>query len=427
MDNDNENSPAAAAVSAGSKRQSRGSVSSSESDRSDMSDSDSSASAPARPSPPPRKKARAGRHDDRGDERVDGDGRHDRRSVSIDADMDQRFAILSHQLVSHINNILAPNYYNMHAGPTCSSSLNVSNSAVPFTQNLNVANNDSDFLHPPETINKFEDIANLSVTVKEPTVVVAIPERVTKLAALQRFDSPDWNSVRYTDTQKKYVASPGFVESKVNEELKRFDDTSASSSWSKMERSFAALSNAVMAQNELVNTALQNLIDWSAKPDSQLSPNTLYTKLKELFGNDSGYKTATHDILQIICGKRAEVLETRRRFVLKNLKVKYMRDDLEKIPPSSEYMFAPQSLANYLQKIGGIDKLDKQSTPFPRPVRGRSPQEKTFQQPRTTNKPRRNEKKESAGRNHNDDSTSKKRGGGGRIKNTRKPYRNNKP
>lgn len=417
MENDNENSPAAAAVSVGSKRKSRdsGSSSESESDRSDVSRSDSS----AHPSPP-RKKASAGRHQDRCNNRFE--DRHDRRSVSLEADMDQRFAILSHQLVSHINNILAPNY-NMHTGTACSSSINASNCAVP----LNVQNSiNSDFLRPPETRNKFEDISNLSVTVKEPTVTVAIPERVSKLAALQRFDSPDWNAVRYIDTQKKYVASPGFVELKVNEELKRFDDPMASSSWSKMERSFAALSNAVMAQNELVNSALQNLIDWSARPDSQLSPTTLYDKLKELFGSDSGYKSASHDILQIICGKRAEVLEQRRRSILRNLKVKYMRDDIEKLPPSSEYMFAPQSLASYVQKIGGIDKLDKQSVPIPRPARARSPQERSFQQPRISNKARRNERKESAGRNRNDDATSKKKRGG-RIKDTRKSYRNNKP
>ncbi|KAL4710016.1 hypothetical protein ACJJTC_015994 [Scirpophaga incertulas] len=319
---ESRNSPAAASV--GSKRKLSTSGSSSDyardGDHSKVSDSDS----PVRQAPS--KKARSSRHADGSRRRggaghadhVGGEYRERRRSVSLEADMDQRFALLSQQLVSHINNILTTNLH-MQAVPTLSCLNSASNCTDLPTQNSNIPIvNNGEFLNPP-SCSVVENISDLSVTVKEPSITTALPDRVVKLTALQRFDSPNWNAVRYTETQKKYVASPGFIELKLNEELKRFDDPQGSSSWSKMERSFAALSNAVMAQNEIINAALQNLIDWSAKSNNQLSPNTIYSKLKELFGDNSDYKSASHDILQITCGKRAEVIESRRRNILKNI------------------------------------------------------------------------------------------------------------
>ena len=49
-------------------------------------------------------------------------------------------------------------------------------------------------------------------------------------------------------------------------------------------------------------------------------------------------------ILQIICGKRAECIEARRaRFILKVLR---------KIPPSSEYPFVKESLSALMHSLG---------------------------------------------------------------------------
>lgn len=80
-----------------------------------------------------------------------------------------------------------------------------------------------------------------------------------------------------------------------------------------------------MAQNEAVNRSLQNFIDWSAKPDTSLSAVSIYDKIKELFGNDSAFKSGSHGILQIICGKRAVVIELRRRALLRDIKGNYFK------------------------------------------------------------------------------------------------------
>ncbi|CAH2224630.1 jg13624 [Pararge aegeria aegeria] len=314
------------------------------------------------------------------------------RSHETLRDIDQRFEVLSHQLVSHINNMFCANYAVMQP--------NSGSPVVPASGPIKPI--DDPFLRPSVDLN---DISELNVSIKEPSIPKANPDRVARLTSMQRFDSVDWNSVRYTEVQKKYAAFPAFTELKVNEELRHLEDPFAPLRWYQMERSFAALSNAFLAQNEFVNVALRNLIDWSAKPDAQLTSSTIYDKLKELFGSDSNYKSISHDILQMICGKRAEVLELRRKELLKSLKGKYFREDIGKIPPSSEYMFSPQSLSAYIQKIGGIDKLEKDSAPGTKfagrsksPVRPKSPvastsREKPFRSQQNKRKQGKNKKK----------------------------------
>lgn len=332
-------------------------------------------------------------------------------SSSQESALDRRFELLSQQLVSHLNNVLSAN----SNSPPCATADNLN-----FTGSLPAF----------QTLPAFNDIANLSVTVKEPSVASAKPERVTKINSLQRFDSSEWNAIRYIETQKKYLASPGFVEARVNEELRRCDDPIGSSSFTKNERSFAAISNAFMAQNEVVNQALQSFIDWSTT-GGPLTANAIFDKLKDLFDNQSNYKIITNDIFQIICGKRAEALENRRRNLLKQIKDKFIREDVEKIPPSAEYMFNPQSLTTYIQKIGGVDKLVRQ-TAATRP-RAVSPVPSTSFAPSTSfrNKPGDNRlpkrssnyKKYTEQPRTNTSGNSKKKGGHQKDKGPKRPHK----
>lgn len=313
--------------------------------------------------------------------------------------MDERFEILANKLVSQMNSIISDKL----STPT--------------------------FLRPPDM--SFLS-SNLSTTVKEPCISKAQPERVQNLCTWQRFNTPEWNSVRYADAQKKFLAQPGFTELKINEELRRLDDPSPLSTRSaQSERSLAALSNALMAQNEALNSALKNLSDWAGKPDSLLTVSTLCEKLKSLFDDNSSYKTISKDILQIICGKRAEALEARRGQILKTIRDKFIREDLEKIPPSNEYIFDAVSLSAYVQKIGGVDKLTKQSRQFTSASQANPPSApRTGSQPfhggSSTNKTKPTDKKNFKGKRTNFDS--KKRGGGhneGYNKGKKPYYRSN--
>ncbi|XP_072945544.1 uncharacterized protein [Epargyreus clarus] len=290
--------------------------------------------------------------------------RSKRRSTSKESELDRRFDCLSQQLVSYLNNIVQANFVskdtNVHTHATVHTQATVAPnlSKVTTTQDVTSSLSRENFLHPPSG-SKIPNISEPSVSVKEPTVPKASSDRVAKIVSLQRFDTPEWNSVRYIDIQKKYVAFPAFSELRINEELRSLEDPFSSFKLSQIERSYAALSNAFLAQNEYVNSALQSLINWSEKSEGQLTPISLYENLKNLFGNESKFTSVSQDILQIICGKRAEVLESRRRALLKNLKQKYMREDLDRAPPSSEYIFNPEALSAYISKIGGLDKLDK--------------------------------------------------------------------
>lgn len=253
---------------------------------------------------------------------------------------DHRFEVLSQQLVSQISNMI---------------------NSQSQTVQTDKSSTDS-FLRPPQCVEgQFADISNLAVTLKEPLVPKAIDSRVTKLNEHQHFDKIDWKAVRYVETQKKYLAYPSFVELKINEELAGLaDDSYSYINWPQMERSFAALSNAFIAQNENVNASLQTLLDWASTNNQTVTANSLYEKMKEVFDNQSKFKTVSQDVLQIICGKRSECIEARRRAILKCIGVKYIRQAIDNIPPSAEYLFNPTLLSQYISKIGGIDKL-KQS------------------------------------------------------------------
>ncbi|KAI5646183.1 sortilin, neurotensin receptor 3, domain-containing protein [Phthorimaea operculella] len=54
--------------------------------------------------------------------------------------------------------------------------------------------------------------------VKEPSVPRASSEMLKQLSELQHFDQDDWNDVRYSDVQKSYVHTPGFISLDANEE-----------------------------------------------------------------------------------------------------------------------------------------------------------------------------------------------------------------
>lgn len=354
--------------------------------------------------------------------------RRRKRSTSKESDLDRRFDSLSQQLVSYLNNILHANFAPKVTNACSQTIVAPSHTNIITPQDVASTLSRDIFLQPPN-VPIIQSISEPVVSIKEPTIPKANPDRVAKIVALQRFDTTEWNSVRYVDIQKKYIAYPAFSELRVNEELRGLEDPFPPFRLNQIERSFAALSNAFLVQNEYVNSALQTLITFSSKSDVQLTSNSLYEKLIELFGNESKFTNVSQDILQIICGKRAEILESRRRSLLKNLKQKYTREDLDKIPPSSEYIFKPATLSEYISKIGGLDKLEKISTQTARQTRHTSPEPSTSNSFRNksfraqANKKKQFRNKEFRGRkdNHN---TEKKRGGQKDKNSKRRGYQN---
>jgi hypothetical protein len=194
----------------------------------------------------------------------------------------------------------------------------------------------------------------VDTSLKDPRTPRAIPEHLKRVEALQRFSDPSWKDVRYADALKLHCASPGFVDLDINDELRQFvkgKDYTASS-----EKVIAAICNGLITQQKLLNDTLQQFINWTVSNDTVLSANNIFDKITDLFKSTSKFHKINEEIMQMVCGKRAEYIETRRERILSEIANKNLREGLRKIPPSSKYLFDEPQLRAYVQNTGGIDK-----------------------------------------------------------------------
>ncbi|XP_041974961.1 uncharacterized protein LOC121737550 [Aricia agestis] len=221
-------------------------------------------------------------------------------------------------------------------------------------------------LQPPQRPVQDLKLSDLSTTVKDPLFPKSSDEHFKRIFDLQRFKSSDWNCIRFSDAQKKYASVPGFIEMNVNDELRRFAPSvtdERSSRFYLTERSFAAISNAILKQKDELRNNLQSLINWARDNEQYLTATSLFEKIEQLFSKDSGYTKVSDDILQIVCGRRADLINVRREAVLRQIPEEYHSSALQKIPPDGEFLFDKDILSSYLQKVGGADKLTPTAGP----------------------------------------------------------------
>lgn len=60
-------------------------------------------------------------------------------------------------------------------------------------------------------------------------------------------------------------------------------------------------------------------------------------------------------ILQVLCGKRAECIEVRRESILSELSNRNLQVALRKVPPSVKHLFDCNSLTPLIQSLGGAN------------------------------------------------------------------------
>lgn len=113
------------------------------------------------------------------------------------------------------------------------------------------------------------------------------------------------------------------------------------------------LCNAVLEQSELLQSGLQTIVDWSFSNPADFSPDTLFERLLSAFGPGSQMSKMSDQILQIICGKRAETIEARRERLLEELPMKTIQAAARKIPPGVDYLFEKEGLRSLIQSLGG--------------------------------------------------------------------------
>lgn len=108
-----------------------------------------------------------------------------------------------------------------------------------------------------------------------------------------------------------------------------------------------------MEQKELLKNNLQSIVDWAYADPTNFNPSSLFEKFSVLFGSDSSISKNLDQSLQIICGKRADLIENRRERILSEIPIKNVQAALRKIPPSINHLFAKNNLDPLIQSLGG--------------------------------------------------------------------------
>lgn len=225
---------------------------------------------------------------------------------------------------------------------------------------------------------------SLHTSLKDTGVNRTDPELFELINSLQLFGSSDWNNINFIETQKSYLSKPGFVELETNDDLKPFDKNKFLPS---CERTLAAVSNAILLQRGILQRNVAYLLSY-VKDSQTISYDDFSNKVNALFCEDKDYNKISNDIMQIICGKRASIINNRRTELMKPMQITYTVDKFKKIPPSSEFLFEPESFSKLLEKEGGPSKVfakqvPKKNIPLPSSSKGqtRFPFKNQFLQP----------------------------------------------
>lgn len=192
---------------------------------------------------------------------------------------------------------------------------------------------------------------NIGTKLKEPSVPKAPESFIKWLVDVQHLDSDAWNDIRYSETQKSYTFSSGFKDLDMNEEVKGFETPRH---LALADKAFAALTMCVLKQQESLQMTLRDLLTWS-KESKGFSFEDLNNKIYELFSSGDFHKISL-DLLQLICGHRAEVIEMRRNSVVKHVKDPLVKSMLQKIPPTSTHLFKAEQFTFAMEKTGGVKK-----------------------------------------------------------------------
>ncbi|CAH0731480.1 unnamed protein product, partial [Brenthis ino] len=291
-------------------------------EREDSSGSSSSSSSEPEEEEPPRKKSKRD------------------AQVTVDLRIDALY-----EQVSFLTNLI------MHQQCASSSNTNVTAKTTDVIEQPE--QNNDDFLTNPCSITlKSLDLGFCKTDFDEKKVLKPADEqRLNQLIKLQHFNSSTWQHIRYKKALTDMLAFPGFCNLKINDEiccLNKGKDFLAST-----EEIMAAITNALLYQRQLLQSGLQEIVNWSHNNPTELTSNNLFNKISEIFGNSSPSYKLSEQTLQIVCGKRAECIETRRKRLISEISDKSIQAALVNIPPSEEFLFEKAQLMSLVQSLGG--------------------------------------------------------------------------
>lgn len=191
---------------------------------------------------------------------------------------------------------------------------------------------------------------DIETKLKEPSVPKTPDSFLKMLSDVQRLGSSSWSEVRYADTQKLYNHSPGFVDLESNDEVKTYDTLR---NLAHADKSYAALTYCVLKQKDSLQESIRSLLSWAK--NTNVNYENLSAKVDDLFQKGELHKTSS-DLLQLVCGHRAESIEMRRESITSKVKDPLVKATLNRIPPSNKFLFDSEPFTTALEKAGGVRK-----------------------------------------------------------------------
>lgn len=171
-------------------------------------------------------------------------------------------------------------------------------------------------------------------TEKDPDILGPSPLILSQGIECQRLGLPAWNRIRYSKTENKLKRGAMFQPLAVNPILEKRVSPSEVA-LRNQERILGTICHGLLVQRKAFKDALTSLV--------KICPTARESVEKCFFTAESDFHSESVALLQFVCGKRAEVIEERRKAVMPA----EGRKALEVIPPSASYLFDEESLTKW--------------------------------------------------------------------------------
>lgn len=110
----------------------------------------------------------------------------------------------------------------------------------------------------------------------------------------------------------------------------------------------------MVKQKESLRKELRMFMTW-IRDQNSLDIEAINQKVKDIFAYGE-FSKASADLLQMICGHRAETIQMRRDGIIKAVRDPLVKASLRNIPPSEINLFNCDQLVTTLEKAGGVKK-----------------------------------------------------------------------
>lgn len=176
-------------------------------------------------------------------------------------------------------------------------------------------------------------------TIEQEPAIPAPSKKMEKFGIeCQKLGTNSFNKIRHLEIQKKFKAFPVFNDLKINPQLNIKGQ--AMEELTKSDCFTAYLSHGLLLQREAFLEGLKKLVELN--PDCRENAQSL------LWSDNANFKSLSDNLLQLTCGRRAEIIEQRRKMVKPNSA--YITSLLKNIPPSTTHLFEEKEFSEFYRQ-----------------------------------------------------------------------------